>query len=140
MISSRGCSRGFILCVLWRAWEYVRKMHYFGNQITFPFPDEIISDWVNNAIEDCRKNDFSVFGGTAFNATNASTFWTKTSQFLLWYAYIRTIFTCSWIEISYRCKLWYDRWKNNVERKSKFRLLVKDTHPVSLNNAKALER
>jgi hypothetical protein len=102
-VSSRGCARGFILCVLWRGWKYVRQLKASGHYVCFPFPEEVIQEWIDKAIEDCMISpEFAKkFGGTDFDLKDSGTYWTHPSHFYTW-------------------------WKNNVERKSKFQSLSKD--------------
>ena len=45
-ITSKGCSRGFILCVLYRALDYVRQRQMLGHTVQFPFCNEEISRWL----------------------------------------------------------------------------------------------
>ena len=52
-VSSRGCSRAYILCVLFRALKYVRMLRSLSQPITFPFPASEIDIWLEEAKIDC---------------------------------------------------------------------------------------
>ena len=45
-ITSKGCSRGFILCVLYRALDYVRQRQMLGHTVQFPFFNDEIVRWL----------------------------------------------------------------------------------------------
>ena len=45
-ITSKGCSRGFILCVLYRALDYARQQQMMGHAIQFPFCVDEINRWL----------------------------------------------------------------------------------------------
>lgn len=108
LVSSIGCSRAFITCVLARALEHVKAIRCTSS-ISFPFATSDITDWLRFAAHDCTMNiEYQLaLGGTQFDASNPSTYWTSPNQFLTW-------------------------WKNNIERKSKLLSLQRDAasaHP-----------
>ena len=97
-----GCSRGFILCVLYRALYTVSINFNQGMSITYPFHESDVNTWLAFAKEDCTDEDFQdSLGGTHIDVQNPSTFWNQPKQFYTW-------------------------WKNNIERKKKFELLQND--------------
>lgn len=101
-VTSRGCSRGFILCVCYRSLHYVSKEYAKGCVINFPFDTNEVYSWLRFARTDCVDLDFQKqLGGTHINSNDQSTYWTHPQQFFTW-------------------------WKNNVERKSKHASLKKD--------------
>jgi hypothetical protein len=69
-----------------------------------PFPSVDIDQWIAGGAHDCGIDPQlqASLGGTAFNVRDKTTYWTHSSQFFTW-------------------------WKNNIERKSKFQSLVKDS-------------
>eukprot|EP01041_Mallomonas_annulata_P000105 gene106-148_t len=104
-VSSRGCSKAFILCVLHRALEYVKFLSFGA---TYPFPQNIVHEWLILANRDCRAGAFlNHFGGTEFDANDPATFWIGTQQFYTW-------------------------WKNNIERRNKFQSLKRDAQYTGL--------
>ena len=108
ILSSTGCSRAFITCVLARALEHVKAVRSISS-ISFPFATSDIETWLELAAQDCLTNkEYQLaLGGTQFDAADPSTHWTSASQFLTW-------------------------WKNNIERKRKLQSLQRDAasaHP-----------
>ena len=101
-VTTLGCSRAFITCVLSHALQHVKRTRPQGS-VSFPFHASDITRWLQLAAEDCLHNvEYQMaLGGTPFDARDPSTYWTNTHQFITW-------------------------WKNNVERKSKFSSLKKD--------------
>ena len=98
-VSSRGCSRAFIISVLEQMLDYVRSLP----QSPEGYPDTLVMTWLQQAYRNCRDGHIvHHLGGTAFNASDAATYWTDPHQFL---------------------PTW---WKNNIERKSKFETLQRD--------------
>ena len=84
-VSSRGCSRAYILCVLQRALQYVRQRRMSGHAVSSPFSAAEIEKWLIQARTDCLDPYFQqLFGGTDFNLNDASTYWTSTSHFFTW--------------------------------------------------------
>jgi hypothetical protein len=75
----------------------------------FTFDKERIKSWLCGARDLCIAGDHTgvlsieelYFRGTAFNAAELSTYWTEPHQLFTW-------------------------WKNNVERRSKFKILQDD--------------
>lgn len=69
-----------------------------------PFPSDDIDEWIAGGARDCGIDPKlqASLGGTVFNVRDKTTYWTHSSQFFTW-------------------------WKNNVERRSKFQSLVKDS-------------
>ena len=104
-VSSRGCSKTFIVCFLSRILEYCRSLE---GAPEFPFARELVARWLETAREDCVSEVLDIdFGGVVFQGEDPSSYWTTPHQFFTW-------------------------WKNNVERKKKFRLLkVKGAVPPS---------
>ena len=102
LVTSVGCSRAFITCVLARALEHVKSVRSISS-ISFPFATSDIENWLHLAAQDCLTNkEYQLaLGGTQFDASDPSTHWTSSSHFLTW-------------------------WKNNIERKSKLRSLQRD--------------
>ena len=41
-VTSRGCSRIYVLCVLWRGLDYVKRMKAEGRSVVFPFDTNAI--------------------------------------------------------------------------------------------------
>ncbi len=89
-VTSRGCSRAFIVCVLWHAWEYVRSLRHHDSPVCFPFPEEVVQEWLLLAQQDCRNPYFheDFFGGTAYSEYDSSTYWTQPPHFYTWYGFI----------------------------------------------------
>lgn len=85
-VTSRGCARAFILCVLWRGWQYVRRLKADGDAVCFPFSESVVQEWMDAAIEDCSiAQDFTTkFGGTEFNLEDFGSFWSQPSHFYTW--------------------------------------------------------
>lgn len=95
-VSSRGCSKTYIICFLARILEHCRSLEHAPD---FPFPSELVTKWLMTARQDCiNKAIDAEFGGVKFNEEDPSSYWTSVSQFFTW-------------------------WKNNIERRKKFRLL-----------------
>jgi hypothetical protein len=124
-VTSRGCSRSYIVCVLWHAWEHVRLVKSTGGSVTFPFKEPFVEEWLIASKEDCTKADFfnGIFGGTEYSEDDSTTFWTLPSHFFTWY-----VFLCYYLSffLSFFFIAVGFRWKNNIERKSKFAHLLKD--------------
>ena len=85
--------------------EYVRAEHEDGRKVQPPFPEVEISRWLEQAHSDVQVDPaFELgLGGTPFDASDESTFWTLPKQFACW-------------------------WKNNIERKAKFQVLHNDAN------------
>lgn len=118
-ITSKGCSRGFILCVLYRALDYARQRQMLGHTVQFPFCNEEIRRWLlvrqtiyciaarsstetkacmsfhfasvvlQAAQVDCSISEETYqigLGGTFYDESDTSTYWTQPQQFCTWYA------------------------------------------------------
>jgi hypothetical protein len=98
-VSSRGCSRLFIVSVLHKALAYVKSR----NQSTdFPFDKQLVKSWLEDAKNECTNVATpNCFGGIVFDRLNPKSYWTDSAQFFTW-------------------------WKNNIERKGKFYKLQLD--------------
>jgi hypothetical protein len=84
-VSSRGCSRAYIICVLFRALQYVRLRRLAGQPVSFPFISSEIEKWIVDARGDIADIDFQrFFGGTDFSLSDPSTYWTTPSHFFTW--------------------------------------------------------
>ena len=84
-VTCKGGSRGYILCVLCRTLEYVRKLHLLGSVVQFPFPDSEVLKWLDIARYDCVEPSFQDgLGGTPYDSNDPATFWTKSQQFCTW--------------------------------------------------------
>ncbi len=85
-VTSRGCARAFILCVLWRGWEYVRNLKGNGDPVCFPFPESVVQEWIDAAFQYCSmaKEFVTMFGGTDFDKDDQSSYWTQPAHFFTW--------------------------------------------------------
>jgi len=85
-VTSRGCSRAYIICVLWHAWEYCKRLKVQNQNICFPFVDDMVEEWLSLAKEDCEQSlDFMhFFGGTEYSAKDSTTFWSLPVHFFTW--------------------------------------------------------
>ena len=84
-VTSRGCSRAYVICVLWRCLEHVRKMHAKGTAITFPFLDHDVEVWLNVARDDCDDVNFmKMLGGIDYFPDETSTYWSIALHFFTW--------------------------------------------------------
>ena len=111
-VSSRGCSRIFILKVLIQAYDYVSSLE---TSPEFPFDNNLVKSWLVTAKNECGSASFAeVLGGISFNDDDVTSHWTQPRQFFTW-------------------------WKNNVERRSKFATLMKDAEYAG-DNEKAIQR
>lgn len=98
-VSSRGCSKAFIICFLTRILEYCRSIDKAPD---FPFESDLVAKWLVMARRDCIMHAIEDdFGGVVFEAEDTSSYWTATFQYFTW-------------------------WKNNIERRKKFRMLKLD--------------
>lgn len=111
-VSSRGCSRIFILKVLIQAYDHVSSLLVSPD---FPFDSNLVKSWLVKAKSECGSLSFAeVLGGISFDDDDISSHWTHPRQFFTW-------------------------WKNNVERRSKFATLMKDAEYVG-DNEKLIQR
>ena len=72
-VSSRGCTRLFIICVLQSALKYCRSLAVAP---LFPFKSERVREWLKDARRTCEVNNGAVweqFGGVKFDTTNPTT-------------------------------------------------------------------
>lgn len=101
-VSSQGCSRVFIIKVLLRVSDYVRGKHLPS---IFTFRRELVMGWLNSAKEACCGPDYPgeerYYGGPQFVYDDTSTHWSEPHQLYTW-------------------------WKNNVERRTKYRVIQED--------------
>lgn len=85
-VTARGCNRGYIIFVLWHGLEYVRLLKSENHPINFPFPDDIVQKWIDEARNDCLKSPafIQVFGGTEYYHEDSTTYWTLPDHFFTW--------------------------------------------------------
>jgi hypothetical protein len=85
-VTSRGCARANIIFVLWHCWDYVRGVKADGGIVSFPFDEVLVQTWIDKAFQNCccSTEFMNLFGGTQFNSTDPSTFWTHPSNFFTW--------------------------------------------------------
>jgi len=107
-VTSRGCSRVFIFCALYRAYLEVKAMSVRGEAVQMPFRDSKVRGWLTKAKADCMTTAglllHDAMLGTPFDPSDSSTHWSRPVQFSTWF-------------------------KNNMERRSKFKSLSVDaTH------------
>ena len=77
-VSSKGCSKVFICCVLSRALEYVIRQTELGSGsgsiVSFPFEPELVTQWLLLAHSDCsaidNHNNHNVNNGYGNNSNN----------------------------------------------------------------------
>lgn len=73
------------------------------------FKRDLVVSWLLEAKEDCTSPFYAeeeqYYGGTTFNYYDAGTYWTEPHQLYTW-------------------------WKNNIERRSKYKVLVQDSRYV----------
>lgn len=86
IVTSRGCSRAIVLCVLHRCLEFVQEQFELGETVQFPFSKEVVQLWIDAAREDCQEVSFqTVLGGTMYDSADETTFWTVPQQFFTWW-------------------------------------------------------
>ena len=104
-VTSKGCSKVFILCALYRTLRGCRRELAAGGDICFPFDVSRVATWLQEAAEDCTRPQAVVLqaqlGGVDFDSADRHTYWTEPKQLNTW-------------------------WKNNLERKAQFARLVKE--------------
>lgn len=87
-VTSRGCSRAYIVFVLYRALFYVQNLRAHQLAVFFPFPTHQIESWFEMAQNDCIKSRYNKYnmllGGTVFTRGDTSTYWTNPQQFFTW--------------------------------------------------------
>ena len=87
-VSSRGCSRAYVICLLWHVWEHVRLLKAQDEKASIAFP--LHEDVVARCLQAARKNcndlpDFvQSFGGTEYCDSDEATFWSLPHQFSTW--------------------------------------------------------
>jgi len=109
-VTSRGCSRVFIFLVLHRILAAVKEKLAASESISMPFSNLEVQNWLRKGWNDCQVDAYchkleKLFGGTRFSVSDSTTYWSDVSQFITW-------------------------WKNNIERKSKFKMLNSDAEYV----------
>lgn len=116
-VSSRGCSRAYILCVLLRGLHYVRNLRVKSQPVSFPFPAFEIECWLEKAKEDCSDVEFQrMYGGTDFSPSDVSTFWTSASHFYTWWVRLtqrRMFVWCVMLTLDTNYKVEEQHWKEN---------------------------
>lgn len=45
-VTSRGCSKGYMVCIFFRAWEYAMACHANGTPLSWPYPTKAIESWI----------------------------------------------------------------------------------------------
>ena len=87
-VTSKGCSRLYIISVLYRALTYVRNKQIQNCSVAFPFDHDVISEWLMLAQDDCSDRNLQIqLGGIDFHSDDPKTFWTSPSHFFTWYEY-----------------------------------------------------
>ena len=97
--TSRGASKGFILCVLWRMTEQYLK----SPDTRWPLPHEAATRILRVAKEDMRDDAHldDLFGGTMFREEDTETYWIQPKSLATF-------------------------WKNNLVRRTKLKRLLQD--------------
>ena len=87
-VTSKGCSKLFILCALHRTLQGCRQEFTRGQDICFPFEPSKVAGWLCEATEDCCTAAAAALqaelGGVAFDAADRSTHWTEPKQLNTW--------------------------------------------------------
>ncbi len=87
-VSSRGCSRAFVVFALYRGLEHVQRLHTLNESIQFPFAPEFINAWFVAAHKDCQEASTlayqSTLGGTLYAEDDSTTYWTSPQQYFTW--------------------------------------------------------
>jgi hypothetical protein len=99
-VSSRGCSKLFVIRFLKHALKYVSQLPAAPD---FPFDVVLVEKWLRETRTECTEdpNGPADYGGLKFDGSNPASYWTCAQQFYTW-------------------------WKNNVERRSKYKTLKKE--------------
>lgn len=104
-VTSRGCSRAFLICSLYRMSLYISELYNkFQCRINFSIISNAdINVWFAEAGNDCLSDSSfeALLGGTKYDPKDMSTFMTSPEQLKTW-------------------------WKNNIERVSKRKSLIDD--------------
>jgi hypothetical protein len=81
-VSSRGCSRTYIISFLARVLEHCRSL---DDAPDLPYSQELITRWLDVARRDCIANRIVAdFGGNPFCDADTSSYWTASHQFFTW--------------------------------------------------------
>lgn len=84
-VTSRGCNRAFIVCVLYRVLNHVVSVHQNGTVVEFPLDKELLRSWMASAVIDAQDSDLNeAFGGTVLCTSDPATFWNDPQQFSTW--------------------------------------------------------
>jgi len=54
-VTSRGCSKGYMVCIFYRALEYAINCHESGATFGWPYPAAAITEWIKSARGDMRE-------------------------------------------------------------------------------------
>ena len=125
-----GCSRTFLLSTLYHCLQDCKRIFALGGSIAFPFSETSVDSWFQSALIDCRqdsietRNFFLIVGGTQFDEVDSSTYWTHPKHFYTWL--VLSLYYSPNIYYSI-FKIAFYRWKNNIERKSKFKVIENDS-------------
>ena len=106
-VSSQGCSKVYIVKVLITISDFIKLKVNNHMPSIFTFKRDLVLKWLNDAkiacCSDTYKAEEEYYGGPIFIFDDASTHWTEPHQLYTW-------------------------WKNNIERRSKFKVLTSDAH------------
>jgi hypothetical protein len=115
------CSSALLKCLLIYAFPIVlrRLNDYLANNViasVFSIRKDIVQQWLEDARHECHTCGIedleAAFGGPPFFIDDAQTHWTDPLQLYTW-------------------------WKNNIERKSKFKVLQEDVQYTGPDSRKA---
>lgn len=110
-VSSRGCSRAFIVSVLEQVLDYVSGLPHSPDS----YSAALVMSWLDEAKRRCLVGQVvSNLGGTEFYVQDPKTYWTDPQQYHTW-------------------------WKNNIERKAKYQTLQRDA-VAYVTNEKSRQR
>ena len=102
-VSSQGCSRVFIVKVLLKVSDYVQGKNLPS---IFTFKRELVMGWLEEAKAACSDLNYDAeeayYGGPPFVENDLSTYWSEPHQLYTW-------------------------WKNNVERRTKYKIIHDDS-------------
>jgi hypothetical protein len=102
-VSSQGCSRVFIVKVLLKVSDYVQGKNLPS---IFTFKRELVLGWLEEAKAACSDLNYDAeeayYGGPPFVENDLSTYWSEPHQLYTW-------------------------WKNNVERRTKYKIIQDDS-------------
>jgi len=84
-VSSRGCSKAFIVCVYSRIFETCHQKWQQGQALSWPFTTQELAGWLNLAKKDMvaqvEETWSETFGGCAFSINDPTSFWTSPDHF-----------------------------------------------------------